>query len=422
MPVLLGAIADDFTGAADIASVLTQGGMRTLLLIGVPGVPPSREHFDAIVIALKSRSTPSREAVEDSSSALGWLRQSSARQIYFKYCSTFDSTPEGNIGPVAERLLADLGDDFTVFCPSLPANGRTVYGGHLFVGDQLLSETGMRNHPLTPMTDSNLVRVLATQSSSKVGLVSHREVMCGSDSVRTRFEQLRKDGVRLAIVDATSLSDLRIIASAVVDLPLITGGSGLASALPDVYRTRDLLPGRRNPREDFPLTNRASAVISGSCSPATLHQIAVFQQKGYPSFRLDPLKIDRDEIDSVISWGKVHMGAAPILIYASASSDQVLLNQEKLGREHVAGLIEGALSEIAVALVEHGVRNLVIAGGETSGAVVKALGVTALRIGPPIDPGVPWTATMDSDPLAIALKSGNFGADDFFDKAFRSLP
>jgi 3-dehydrotetronate 4-kinase len=407
MPVLLGAIADDFTGATDIASMLTQGGMRTLLLIGVPSVPPSHDHFDAIVIALKSRSTPSRKAVEDSSAALDWLRQAFTRQIYFKYCSTFDSTPEGNIGPVAERLLADLGDNFTVFCPALPANGRTVYGGHLFVGDQLLSETGMHNHPITPMTDSNLVRVLATQSSSKVGLVSHREVMCGSDSVRTRFEQLRKDGVRLAIVDATSDSDLRIIASAVVDLPLITGGSGLASALP---------------REDFPPTNRVSAVISGSCSPATLRQIAVFQQKGYPSFRLDPLKIDRDEIHSVISWGKVHIGAAPILVYASASSDQVLLNQEKLGREHVAGLIEGALSEIAVALVEHGVRSLVIAGGETSGAVVKALGVTALRVGPPIDPGVPWTATMDSDPLAIALKSGNFGAEDFFDKAFRSLP
>jgi 3-dehydrotetronate 4-kinase len=421
MTLLVGTIADDFTGATDIASMLTQGGVRTLLLIGVPHVTLNLEHFDAIVIALKSRSSPSGEAVEESSAALIWLRQVGAQQIYFKYCSTFDSTPQGNIGPVAERLLSDLTANFTIFCPAFPANGRTVYGGYLFVGDQLLSETGMRSHPITPMTDSNLVRVLANQSRSKVGLVSHREVSRGPNAVRARFDDLRGDGVRFSIIDATSDSDLRTIADAASDLSLITGGSGLALALPDLFRARGLLAKQCDPLAEFRPASRLSAAISGSCSPATLRQIEVFRQKGYPSHEIDPLTICGEEIERVIKWGSSKVGTGPILIYASASSDRVLLNQQMLGPDRAAGLVEDALSRIAVALVEHGVRRLVVAGGETSGSVVKALALTALRIGPLIDPGVPWTATMDPDPLALALKSGNFGADDFFEKAFRSL-
>lgn len=426
MSLLIGAIADDFTGATDLAGMLRNGGMRTVQLIGAPRGDTAPEGVDAIVIALKSRTTPSGVAIADSLGALAWLRRAGARQIFFKYCSTFDSTAAGNIGPVAEALMEQLQTDFTVFCPAFPENGRTVYMGHLFLGDRLVSETGMRTHPLTPMTDPDLVRVLASQSRGPVGLASHAAVREGASALRAEFSRLRTQGVRLAVVDAISDGDLRTLAQAVDDLPLITGGSGLALGIPDVLHAKGLLtPASLSENEvGFSAPKGFSAIVSGSCSTATLGQIEAFQASGGASRELDPLELAKNPklVDEIVGWAADRLGDEPIMIHASAPAARVALAQASLGKEAVAGMVEGALGRIAAELVGKGVTRLVVAGGETSGAVTQALGVEALEIGPMIDPGVPWTLSVGGKRLALALKSGNFGGTDFFRKAFRQLP
>jgi uncharacterized protein YgbK (DUF1537 family) len=425
MTVLLGCIADDFTGATDLAGMLVKAGMRTVQLIGVPDGPPPRD-VDAVVIALKSRTVPAAEAIADSLAALRWLQQAGCRQFYFKYCSTFDSTPEGNIGPVAEALMAALDADFTIACPAFPANGRTIYKGYLFVGDQLLSESGMRNHPLTPMTDPSLVRVLQAQSRGKVGLVEHRSIAQGAEAVAARFAALRAEGCVLAITDAISNEDLMTLGAACADLPLITGGSGIALGLPENFRRRGLLA-QNDVADQLPPTGGLRAVIAGSCSVATRSQVAAMQENA-PSFAVDPLALARGEdvAGAALAWAEPLLQQGPVLVYATSSPEQVQAVQAQLGVAEAGELVERALAEIARGLVRLGVGQLIVAGGETSGAVVKALGVTGLRIGPEIDPGVPWTAALqehsDARPLALALKSGNFGSVDFFTKAWSRLP
>lgn len=427
MTVLLGCIADDFTGATDLAGMLVKAGMRTVQLIGVPDGPPPQD-VDAVVIALKSRTVPAAEAVADSLSALRWLQQAGCRQFYFKYCSTFDSTPEGNVGPVAEALMAALGTDFTIACPAFPANGRTIYKGYLFVGDELLSESGMRNHPLTPMTDPSLVRVLQAQSRGKVGLVEHRSVAQGAEAVAARFAALRAEGCTLAITDAISNDDLMALGAACADLPLVTGGSGIALGLPENFRRRGLLA-RNDVADQLPATGGLRAVIAGSCSVATRSQVAAMQENA-PSFAIDPLALARGEdvAGAALAWAEPLLQQGPVLVYATSSPEQVKAVQAQLGVAEAGELVERALAEIARGLVRLGVGQLIVAGGETSGAVVKALGVTGLRIGPEIDPGVPWTAALQEQgdaqpqPLALALKSGNFGSVDFFTKAWSRLP
>jgi uncharacterized protein YgbK (DUF1537 family) len=419
MGVLLGCVADDSTGATDLANTLVKQGMRTVQLIGMPGGTADDIDADAIVIALKSRTIAAAEAVVQSRAALAWLRAAGARQAFFKYCSTFDSTDQGNIGPVAEALLADLDAPITIACPAFPANGRTVYQGYLFVGDVLLSESSMRHHPLTPMLDSSLVRVLAAQSQGAVGLVSHQTVRQGAVAIRTALERLAADHY-CAVVDALSDEDLFEIGEASSDLSLVTGGSGVALALPENFRHCGQL-GRAAPAKLPPIAGHA-AVLAGSCSAATQEQVQRMRSVA-PGFALDPLRLAAgdDVVDEALSWARVRLADGPVLIYSTAPPDVVGRVQEQLGREKAGEFVEQAMAALARGLVKTGVRRLIVAGGETAGAVVGALGVKGLRIGPEIDPGVPWTMSLGEPVLALALKSGNFGGPDFFTAAFKKL-
>jgi uncharacterized protein YgbK (DUF1537 family) len=419
---LLGCIADDFTGATDLANTLVRNGMRTVQTIGVPAAGTANDavQADAIVVALKSRTIPAADAVAQSLAALAWLRAQGCRQFVFKYCSTFDSTDAGNIGPVAEALLEALGSDFTIACPAFPENGRTIFRGHLFVADTLLSESGMEHHPLTPMTDANLVRVLQRQSQSKVGLLRYDSVARGADETRTRIGALRAEGARLAIADAISDADLFTLGQACADLPLITGGSGIALGLPENFRRAGLLPQRVDAAE-VPSVDGHGVVLAGSASRATNGQVAHWIAQKRPALRIDPLRLARGEpvVDEALAFAADR--AEPVLIYATATPDQVKAVQAELGVERAGHLVEAALAGIAAALKASGTRRFVVAGGETSGAVVQSLAVQALRIGTQIAPGVPATVTLDATPLALALKSGNFGGENFFDEALRAL-
>lgn len=419
---LLGCIADDFTGATDLANMLVREGMRTVQTIGVPATAP--QDVDAIVVALKSRTAPAAEAVADSLAALSWLQQQGCRQFFFKYCSTFDSTAKGNIGPVTDALLQALGSDFTIACPVFPETGRTLYRGHLFIQDQLLNESGMQNHPLTPMTDANLVRVLQQQTPSKVGLIAYPAVAEGSEKIQAAIAGLRQQGVRMALVDALENQDLYAIGAACAELPLVTGGSGIALGLPANFVKAGLLQHGAT-ASALPSVEGWSVVLAGSASKATNAQVAAWMEKR-PAFRLDPLALARGEpvVAQALAFAEKHLTQQPLLIYATTTPEQVRQVQAELGVERAGQLIEQALADIAVALQASGARRFVIAGGETSGAVVKALGVHALRIGAQIDPGVPATASIAADgspALALALKSGNFGSVDFFEKALRQL-
>jgi uncharacterized protein YgbK (DUF1537 family) len=401
MTLLLGCVADDFTGATDLASMLVKNGMSCVQVIGVPTGP--LPEADAVVVALKSRTAPVAQAVGQSLAAAEALLAAGAKQIFFKYCSTFDSTDAGNIGPVADALLKRLGAGFAIACPAFPANGRSIYQGHLFVGARLLNESGMENHPLTPMTDPDLVRVLGRQTDGGVGLVPFAVVEAGAAAIRREFTRLTDGGRRYAIVDAVSDAHLHAIGEACAGHALITGGSGVAMGLPANFRTAGLLPARADAAA-LPPAAGLCAVVAGSCSRATLGQIG-FARDHVPVLELDALATpDAAALAAeALAWALGKLDAArPVVIAASAPPEKVAALQARLGREAAGALVE-----------------------ETSGAVVQRLGVTSLRIGAEIDPGVPWTyaetrAAVGATPAGIhlALKSGNFGARDFFLKAF----
>ena len=427
--MLLGAIADDFTGATDLCSMLVRGGMRTVQLIGVPNSDLPAPDADAVVVALKSRTTPASQAVEESLSALRWLQAAGARQYFFKYCSTFDSTAQGNIGPVADALTAALGCGFALACPAFPTNARTVYQGHLFVGGNLLNESGMEHHPLTPMTDANLVRVLSRQTEGTVGLVPFVTVDRGANPIRDAMTQLKERGRRYAIVDAITDAHLEAIGEAAENHALITGGSGVAMGLPENFRRAGLLSETVDPGA-LPSIEGGCAVVAGSCSRATLAQLG-YARSHLPTFELDALATpDAAALSkAALAWAADKIGNKPVVIAASAPPEKVAALQSRLGRDQAGALIEETVAHIAEGLVGRGVRKFVVAGGETSGAVVGRLGVRSLRIGTDIDPGVPWTFAEVPETgiegggagLMLALKSGNFGATDFFLKAFRVL-
>ena len=417
---LLGCIADDFTGATDLANMLVRGGMRTVQSIGIPSAEVTAGlDADAIVIALKSRTIPVAEAVEQSLAALAWLREQGCEQIFFKYCSTFDSTAAGNIGQVSEALLAALDSDFTLACPAFPENGRTIFRGHLFVQDQLLSESGMQHHPLTPMTDANLVRVLQSQTSLSVGLLRYDTVSQGVDQVRSRIAELRAQGIGMAIADALSDKDLYTLGTACADLPLLTGGSGLALGLPENFRRAGKL--RDFDASKLPAVLGGEVVLAGSASVATNGQVAAWLEAGRPALRIDPLALAAGEpvVSQALAFARDN--EQTVLIYATSSPEEVKAVQHQLGVEQSGSLVENTFGEIAQGLRQSGVRRFVIAGGETSGAVVQALGVQLLQIGAQIDPGVPATVSNTDEPLALALKSGNFGSRNFFSKALTQL-
>ena len=418
--IKLGCIADDFTGASDLANNLVRAGMRVVQTIGVPTGSLGAE-VDAVVVALKSRTVAPAEAVRQSLAALEWLQAQGAQQIYFKYCSTFDSTPQGNIGPVTEALMDALGVDFTIATPAFPDNKRTVFKGYLFAGDVLLNESGMQNHPLTPMTDPNLVRVMQSQTRRKVGLIDHQVVVQGATAIRERIQQLRADGVGVAIVDAVSNDDLLRMGPALKDMALLTAGSGVAIGLPANF---GLQPS--NQAGHLPPASGLQAVVSGSCSLATLRQVAHFCSTGRPAFVVDALRLAAgdDVAAEALAWAAPLLSSGPVLVYSTAESHAIKNVQGLLGIEDAGRLVENCMASVARGLVQLGVRQLVLAGGETSGACVQALSVTQMQIGPQIDPGVPWChafTELAPEGLHLTLKSGNFGTDDFFSKAFTAL-
>lgn len=431
MTIKLGCIADDFTGATDLANNLVRAGMRVVQTNGVPSAPLAAD-VDAVVVALKSRTIAPAEAVKQSLQALQWLQNAGAKQIYFKYCSTFDSwyggdgtDKRGNIGPVTEALMDALGTDFTIATPAFPDNGRTVFKGHLFVGDLLLSESSMKNHPLTPMQDANLVYVLQAQCRRKVGLIDYRTVTAGAEAVRARIAQLRRQGVGIAVVDAVSNEDLMRLGPALAELPLLTAGSGVAIGLPQNFGIQS------SPQSAvLPQAQGLQAVISGSCSQATNSQVAAWKAAALPHLALDMQAVlgteaQRDNaVQAVLAWAKPLLAQGAVLVYSTADALAVKSTQMGLGAQATGERVEAALAAIAKGLVAAGVQQLVVAGGETSGACVQALGVQQMQIGGQIDPGVPWChaqANAVGIPLHLALKSGNFGADDFFTKAFKLL-
>lgn len=411
--MILGCIGDDFTGSSDVANTLAKGGMHTALYPGIPDVG-AVDDVDAGVVALKTRTVPVAEAVAASLAALDWLRQQGCRQFLFKYCSTFDSTDEGNIGPVAEALADALGASAVVACPAFPSTGRTIYQGHLFVGDRLLSESGMQNHPLTPMHDPDLRRVLSRQSRAPAGHVPHQVVRQGPQAIA---DALAKAEARLLIVDAISDDDLIAIGTALADAPLITGGSGIALGLPANYRRAGYLSAEPPVWQG---QSGPAAVLAGSVSQATRGQVAHHEAAGQPVLRLDVDRIASGnyQISELADWVFEQQGIP--LVTTTADPDAVAAAQQRHGREAVSAAIEQLFADLARTLVERGVTRLISAGGETSGAVVGALGNGAMSIGPEIDPGVPALLMADR-PLVLALKSGNFGAENFFMKAARVL-
>ncbi len=417
---ILGCIADDFTGATDLAGLLARSGVSVSLRLGLPDSAPDRR-ADVEVIALKCRTAPVDEAVADTRAALAWLRQSGARQFYWKYCSTFDSTSTGNIGPVAAALMADLGTDQTIYCPAFPENGRRVFMGNLFVGNQPLAESPMKDHPLTPMRDSDLTRLLAPQlQGGKVGLIDWPTVARGAQAIAAARADFQGQGIGHLVVDAISDHDLEAIAQACLDMPLITGGSALARPLPDLWRKAGLLQAGTAGFQ-APMLDPGAVVLSGSCSAMTRAQVAAFRDQ-VAHFQLDPLTLAAEGPEKARAWLAAQAGNGPVLIYATAEPKAVRHAQAQLGTAEAGRIVEEALALLAQDARQQGRARFVVAGGETSGAVANALGVTQVMIGAEIAPGVPWTYAQDSQgALALALKSGNFGAESFFADALAAL-
>jgi uncharacterized protein YgbK (DUF1537 family) len=408
--MLLGCIGDDFTGSSDLANTLAKQGMKVAQYTGVPaGVADAS--VEAGVIALKSRSIPVADAVRQSLEALEWLKRQGCKQFFFKYCSTFDSTTEGNIGPVAQALAEALSADQVIFCPAFPSTGRSIYQGHLFVNDCLLSESGMENHPLTPMTDPDLRRWLGHQTKFGVGHVAYPDVMRGAISIREKLAEQTAAGNRFVIVDALSDPDLKEIGEAVSGLPLVTGGSGVAIGLPANF-------GISGGQTSWRGQDGRCVALSGSCSIATRAQVALHLEDN-PGLEILAADVMSGAMtaDKAAAWALAADGLP--LIYSSADPDVIRAVQAEYGREASANALEGFFADVACALVAGGVTKLLPAGGETSGAVVEGLGLDVLEIGPEIDPGVP--ALRASDTLVIALKSWNFGAKDYFTKAEKVL-
>ena len=420
MTTFLGCIADDFTGATDLASMLARSGVNVSLRIGVPLSTPENT-AEIEVIALKTRSISASKAIEESLSALKWLKEAGAKKYFFKYCSTFDSTAEGNIGPVSEALMNELKVDQTIYCPAFPENGRSIYMGNLFVGQKLLSESSMKDHPLTPMNDSNLMRLLSAQVSRRVGLADRIVVNSGVNSLKEKLISLKENDVPHVIVDAVADTDLDTIASACQDMDFITGGSALAMPLAEFYKASGKISANDNSFMNKKL-NTGSIILSGSCSEMTIIQVKNFIQRGAAAFQLDPIDLAENGVKKVLDWLSSQDFTKNIIIYATSDPDTVKKVQAELGVDMAGKIVEQGLSECAIAARELGIKNFIIAGGETSGAITKALNLRQLDIGIEIAPGVPWTFSgKRNNQIALSLKSGNFGSEEFFTEALNKL-
>lgn len=413
--MLLGVIADDFTGATDIAGFLVENGMRTIQVNGTPS-EDMKINADAVVVSLKSRSCATQQAIIDSVKALKWLQSQGCQQFYFKYCSTFDSTAQGNIGPVTDALLDQLNEDFTVVCPSLPVNGRTVFNGHLFVLGQLLSESGMRNHPVTPMKNSNIVQLMDAQSRGETGLINYQIIEQGPDNIIKGFKALKAQGKRYAVVDAFNSQHIDNIGKSINGLKLITGGSGLASGIAKNWKSH-LQDQTEAKKAGYP-SKAPTVIFSGSCSLTTNKQVSHYKKKApHLAINVEHCLNKNNYSQEVCDWvlSQTQSTLAP-LVYATADPQGLKKIQLKYGAEASSQAIENFFKQLAIKLKEKGVCNFIVAGGETSGVVTQSLQVDCFHIGPQIAPGVPWIKAVNH-PLSLALKSGNFGDETFFTKA-----
>lgn len=420
----IGVIADDFTGATDIASFLVLNGLSTIQLTQVKEDLRAPD-VEAIVISGKTRSCPVSEAISESLKAYEWLRKNGCKQIYFKYCSTFDSTAKGNIGPVADALMQAIGTDFTIFSPSLPVNGRTVYQGYLYAGNVLLQDSGMRNHPITPMTDSYLVRLVEMQSKGKCGVIDCYTLERGVEAVRERMTELKAQGYSYAAVDALNEQHLLTQGQAFADLPLVTGGSGLAIGLARAVRESNADAAAAQ-QKGYPQGKKAVA-FSGSCSVMTNRQVDLYR-KNAPSYEIDVGRLLasatereaqlKEAVDFVTQNSQ---GQYAPLVFATANPDKLKEIQQRFGGEISARAVEECFASLAKTLRAQGYERFIVAGGETSGIVTKSLEVEGFYIGPAVAPGVPWVRSINS-PISLILKSGNFGDEEFFIKAQRDYP
>ncbi len=422
MTTVLGCIADDFTGATDIAGLLARSGVKVSLRIGIPNADPTPNDTAAFeVIALKSRTAPVHDAIAEARAALAWLQKTGAQRFFWKYCSTFDSTETGNIGPVAEALMADLGTEQTIYCPAFPENGRTVFMSNLFVGTQPLSESPMKDHPLTPMRDSNLVRLLAPQTTKHIGAINRLVVAKGENAVRDQLSAFKSNDTSHVVIDAVAQEDMVTIAAACRDMPLMTGGSAVAMPLPALYLADGTLSADA-PKLTPPKLDIGSIVLSGSCSAMTRAQVSEFIDAGAVGYRLDPIELDKNGPDAARDWLTSQTVDARKIIYATADPEDVAKSQSALGVEKAGKVVEDALAILAKDALELGARRFVVAGGETSGAVTQSLGVDRMTIGREIAAGVPWTYCQShGHDIALTLKSGNFGDTGFFNTALDIL-
>jgi uncharacterized protein YgbK (DUF1537 family) len=410
----LGVIADDFTGATDIAGFLVANGLRTVQLNGVPPADLQVE-VDAVVISLKTRSCAVDEAISQSLASLEWLRAHGCPQFFFKYCSTFDSTPRGNIGPVTDALLAALGEDFTVICPALPVNGRTIYNGYLFVNGVLLEESGMRHHPVTPMTDSNLMRLMDAQSQGKSGNVPSSVMDQGPDAVRAALVRLKAEGCRYAVLDALHDAHLVVMGQAVADMKLVTGGSGLADGMARAWSMDG--DAAAAAAEGRPAKGRA-VILSGSCSQMTNAQVAAYRGAA-PALAVSVERClsEPGYAEELAAWAQAQPADGPApLVYATTEPAKLKELQARFGAAEASEAVERTFGALAQRLEAAGFDQFIVAGGETSGVVTQSLGITGFHIGPQIAPGVPWVRAVGK-PLSLALKSGNFGQERFFFQA-----
>jgi uncharacterized protein YgbK (DUF1537 family) len=421
----IGCIADDYTGGTDVAAGLRRAGLRVALVFGVPTSGQNLPPCDAAVVAMKFRTTSVEKASKDVATAYDWLRSQGVQRFYYKYCSTFDSTPEGNIGPITDLLLQLTGMRTSVICPSSPVHNRTVYQGHLFVGDRLLSESPLRGHPLTPMTDPDLVRFLAQQTPGRVGLVSWAEVATGPSAVREAVDLLARSGVRHVVTDAISADDLRTVVLAMQDRSLLTGGAGLAEAWGQLVHDRryqgantpdgdtSSAPGAAGDERSTPVEDPSAGgtlVLAGSCSAATLAQVSE-AKVAFPSYRLDPVRTPdpAQMLEEALAWLQAQPSGRPRLIYASATPAEREAAIAAMG-SRTAEHLEQVLGALAVHAAAEGTRRFVVAGGETSGAVVSALGIQHVLVEDEFEVGVPWCTTEGRRPMRLLLKSGNFGS------------
>jgi 3-dehydrotetronate 4-kinase len=405
----IGAIADDLTGATDLASALARAGLRVAVSAGVPGAGADElDGLDALVVALKIRSAPAADAVGEALSAADFLLGAGAVRLYFKYSSTFDSGPRGNIGPVADALAERTGSELAVVCPAFPRLGRTVYQGHLFVGDQLLNRAGLGDHPLTPHLESSVVALMAAQTHRGVGLLPLPVVRDGPAAIVAGLAGLRAEGLGYAVLDAVTDADLVAVAAACVADRLLTGSAGIAFGLAAILGPA----GSGAERVWVPPGSGPAAILSGSCSETTRRQVSAFARRGGAVLRLDPDALSAHAVADAIDWASARLRREPVLI-SSLRAD----GGRPADRPGAAAAMEAALAMIARGIYDRGFRRFVVAGGETSGAVVAALGAGVLEVGPELSAGVSWMAGGDGRDLLLALKSGNFGDDELLVRA-----